>query len=362
MSSCIPEHTGESRKGHAMILAEKIIKLRKQNGLSQEELAMRLNVSRQSVSKWESGTSVPDLNKIIRLSEIFEVSTDYLLKDEIEDEASEYTESKNEFDFDNNIEKRKVTLQEATEYMDAAKNSSAKVAFGVMLCILSPVPMILLGTIGEKLSEIPPAVGNVSYAAAEDIAGGIGIAVLFIIIACAVGIFISNGIRMSKYEYLEKELIAPEYGVASLAESRKEKFQEKYKNSMIAGTCLCILSSVPLILGGVLSEVLNVDDIIMVCLVGLLLIMVAAGVFLFVRSGIIYESFQKLLEEGDYSKDKKKAKSVYESIYWPIVIAVYLIVSFLTMHWETTWLIWPIAAVGSGILDAVFKRRSGNKK
>ena len=63
-----------------MILADKIIKLRRQSGFSQEELAARLNVSRQSVSKWESGTSIPDLNKIIKLSEIFGVSTDYLLK------------------------------------------------------------------------------------------------------------------------------------------------------------------------------------------------------------------------------------------------------------------------------------------
>ena len=67
-----------------MILAEKILSLRKQNGWSQEELAMQLGVSRQSVSKWESGTSIPDLERIIRLSQVFEVSTDYLLKDEME--------------------------------------------------------------------------------------------------------------------------------------------------------------------------------------------------------------------------------------------------------------------------------------
>ena len=62
-----------------MILADKIIDLRKKNGWSQEELAEQLGVSRQSVSKWESGMSVPDLNKIIAMSELFGVSTDYLL-------------------------------------------------------------------------------------------------------------------------------------------------------------------------------------------------------------------------------------------------------------------------------------------
>ena len=69
-----------------MILAEKIIKLRKQNGWSQEDLAMKLNVSRQSVSKWESMASIPDLDKIVKLSQIFGVSTDYLLKDDLEEE------------------------------------------------------------------------------------------------------------------------------------------------------------------------------------------------------------------------------------------------------------------------------------
>ena len=67
-----------------MILAEKIALLRRQNGWSQEELADQLNVSRQAVSKWEGGMSIPDLDKILKLSALFEVSTDYLLKDELE--------------------------------------------------------------------------------------------------------------------------------------------------------------------------------------------------------------------------------------------------------------------------------------
>ena len=68
-----------------MILADKIIELRKKNGLSQEELAEKLNVSRQSISKWEGAQSIPDMNKILKLSDLFSVSTDYLLKDEIEE-------------------------------------------------------------------------------------------------------------------------------------------------------------------------------------------------------------------------------------------------------------------------------------
>ena len=67
-----------------MIFADKLIRLRKQSGLSQEELANELNISRQSVSKWEQAQSITDLDKIIQLSTFFNVSTDYLIKDEIE--------------------------------------------------------------------------------------------------------------------------------------------------------------------------------------------------------------------------------------------------------------------------------------
>ena len=67
-----------------MIFADKVIALRKKAGCSQEELAERLNVSRQSVSKWESAQSVPDIDRILQMSRLFGVTTDYLLKDDME--------------------------------------------------------------------------------------------------------------------------------------------------------------------------------------------------------------------------------------------------------------------------------------
>lgn len=67
-----------------MTFAEKLIALRKKQGLSQEQLAEQLNVSRQSVSKWESQQSLPETIKIIQMSEIFGVSIDQLLKDDAE--------------------------------------------------------------------------------------------------------------------------------------------------------------------------------------------------------------------------------------------------------------------------------------
>lgn len=68
-----------------MTLGEKLQRLRKGNAMSQEQLAVRMEVSRQAVSKWETGESLPDTEKIIKLSRMFHVSTDYLLYDELEE-------------------------------------------------------------------------------------------------------------------------------------------------------------------------------------------------------------------------------------------------------------------------------------
>ncbi|MFD0715221.1 helix-turn-helix domain-containing protein [Paenibacillus sp. GCM10027626] len=67
-----------------MTLGEKIKQLRKQKGMSQEQLAAHMTVSRQAVSKWELGESMPDTDNIVQLSKLFEVSTDYLLKENTE--------------------------------------------------------------------------------------------------------------------------------------------------------------------------------------------------------------------------------------------------------------------------------------
>ena len=120
-----------------MILADKIIRLRKKNGWSQEELAEKMSVSRQAVSKWESAQTVPDLEKILMLGDLFGVTTDYLLKDEIE---SEEFSSGGE---DSAV--RRLTLAEANEYLASRKTASVRIAAATFLCILSVIPLLILG-------------------------------------------------------------------------------------------------------------------------------------------------------------------------------------------------------------------------
>ena len=188
-----------------MILADKIIQLRKKNGWSQEALGEMLHVSRQSVSKWESGLSIPDLEKILKMSEIFGVSTDYLLKDEIEDVLPSETEA-------DESTARFIDPEYANEYMDLVRKVSVRFALAVSILILSPVALILLGGISAYTTLL-----------SEGAATGIGLTVLFLMVTGAVTILILNGMKLSPYEYLEREEIALAYGVQGIVEKRKQE-------------------------------------------------------------------------------------------------------------------------------------------
>ena len=127
-----------------MILADKIIELRKKNGWSQEEFGEQIGVSRQAVSKWESMQTVPDINKIIAMAEVFGVSTDYLLKDEIETpEKEEVKEKPIESDT-----KRIVTMEEANQYLSAVKEASKGIGIGLFLLCVSPIIAAILYAVG----------------------------------------------------------------------------------------------------------------------------------------------------------------------------------------------------------------------
>lgn len=309
-----------------MILAEKIIQLRKAQGWSQEELAVRLEVSRQAVSKWESMSSMPDIDKIMKLSELFGVSTDYLLKED----ASQETACVNERE---PLSVREISLEEAGAYLALVEKTSLKISIGVALCILSAIPVILL-PIASSQQRIPLE---------ESAAASLGIVILLLMVAAAVTLILSSGMALTPYEYLEKEPIETEYGVAGIAESKKEMYAPIYKKELLTGIVLCILSALPL-----MGAIAFGGEWFVSCSVALLLVLVAIGVRLIVRTQCVWESYQKLLEEGDYTRENKaeeKRNEPFTVFYWFLVLAIYIGVSLYTNNWEKTWILWPVAAL-----------------
>ncbi len=327
-----------------MILADKIMELRKKNGWSQEELAEKMDVSRQSISKWESAQSVPDMGRLVRLSEVFGVSTDYLLKDELESVEPSESES-----VEGSL--RSVSMEEAAAFLRMREQNAPRVALGVMLCILSPILLVVLGGASEM--------GKLALS--ETQATGLGLAALFVLVGCAVALFVTCSLRASRFEYLEKEPIDTLYGVAGMARDRREKFQGVYTRQLTIGIVLCVVAALPLFVSLVFA---GGDEFIHVLAVGALLALVAIGSLLIVRVSIIWSGFQQLLEEGDYGRENKafeKKNSWLAGSYWLLVTAGYLAWSFITGRWDQSWIVWPIAGVAFGAIWAVLRAVQKNK-
>ncbi len=329
-----------------MILAEKIMTLRKKKGWSQEELAEKLNISRQSVSKWESGASIPDIDKIILISGLFGVSTDYLLKDEVEtEEISEREIECGETDA------KCVSVEEADLFLRLKRKIAVPAGLGTALCILSPIPMLLLAGLSEY--------GNAGVT--EDMAGGFGVTVLLILLAIGVGILVYGEMKLSKYEYIEKENLTLQYGVRGIVERNREGFARTDGIATTAGTVLCILGVVPLMIAAAFSA----PDMVYIVCVAVLLALVAVAVFLFVWAGSIKGSFNMLLQEGDYTAAEKLARkrmAFFPGAYWCAAVAVFLAVGMRkggwgarVFEWKTAAFIWPVAALLYAVLWMVIK-------
>ena len=321
-----------------MILADKIIDLRKKAGWSQEELVEKLDVSRQSVSKWEGAQSIPDMNKILQLSELFGVSTDYLLKDSLE--AAETVPSQDIDAEDATF----VSMEEANAFLSYKAESAPRIALGVLLCILSPIALILLGGAQES--------GRLAITEMQ--AAMIGLIVLLLMVAGAVLLFVLTGMKGSKFEYLEKNALDTAYGVSGMVRERMQREESDHTRSIAVGVVLCVLAAIPLF---VLLLWRGEDEFYGVLGVSAILTLAGIGVHILVKASIPWEGYRMLLEEGDYTRDRKRTNRQYAGIYWCIVTAAYLAVSFLTNRWDMTWIIWPVAAVLFGAVGEIGKLR-----
>lgn len=312
-----------------MILADKITNLRKKNGWSQEELAGKMCVSRQAVSKWESAQTVPELEKILMLSTLFGVTTDYLLKDEIEDE--EFTDGAD------SITVKRISLAQANEFLEWRKQASHRIAAATFLCIIAVIPLLLLGAAAETSS----------FPISDNLAGGIGLSVLLITVAIAVAIFILCGSKNAPYEFIDKEPFETEYGVDGMVREKQRAYRSTYVKCNIAAACLCVISPIPLFIGALTEK-----EFLTVVMLTVTMLLAGIGAAIFIIVGVRWASMQKLLREGEFSLRSKRTSRVKEAVgtaYWLTATAVYLGWSFLTNAWDTTWVVWPIA----GILFAV---------
>lgn len=311
-----------------MILADKIVSLRKKAGWSQEDLAENLGVTRQSVSKWEGAQSVPDMDKVVMMSRLFGVTTDYLLKDEIEEQAAALVEES---------PLRRVTMGQAADYLARRRAAAPKIAVATALCIISPVTLILLA----GMSEVQ------RFHITENAASGIGLCVLLGLVALAVSIFLRTSAEAKEYRFLEEEPFETEYGVEGMVRQRQREYKDTHTRLVTVGVVLCVLAAVPLFAAMCISG----SDLLYIAAVCALLVLVAIGCLALVTAGVYQGAMEQLLEEGDYTRPQKKHHKLMGTvtmIYWLTATAVFLLYTY-GPHGNGqprySWIIWAVAGV-----------------
>ena len=292
-----------------MILADKIIELRRKSGMSQEELAEKLNVSRQSVSKWESAASIPDLTRILEMSRLFGVTTDYLLKDEAE--SPEYTPDEPERGV-------RLTLADAQDYLAGTRAFSRTTAVAVYLFILAPAVLIALAVFSTR-GLIPLT---------EDAAAAAGVIALFLMVAVGLAILLPRAIRYQRYSSLKDTPFELAYGVEGVIREQAAAFEPVFTQTVT---------------------------------VSVILFIAGAGVYLLIPKGLGTSAFDTLLRENSASpreREREKTEDAVGAVYWPVVVAFYLGWSFWTGKWGVTWVVWPVAALlFAAVVSAVHAAR-----
>ncbi len=385
-----------------MILADKIIKERKRLGLSQEELAEKMNVSRQAVSKWEGGQSIPEIEKILQLSSLFGVTTDYLLKDEIEavqytppnitsgtnstnntqDESAEteqapvITPEKEDVTSENpsdladtgdtdNV--RKITAKDAEEYISWRRKAAKNIALGVFLCILSAAVISFVGLSvilrnpdanviypepaesadyaenlisGENIIPVPaPDTTNINV-----VSGFLLIPLILPITMSGVVLLAYTGSKNSRWTFIETGSFETERAARETVREHQRRFSGTYIALNVVGAVICVLSTfftlkiLPFLIGT------NVSFSLL-----LTILLAGAGTALFITAGVRHASMQKLLKEGKYSvKGRNSSLTLITSLlYWvSVIVAHTLSIIFTDTGWrESRFWVFPVAAV-----------------
>ena len=331
-----------------MTFSEKISALRKQKGWSQEELAEKLMVTRQAVSKWESAQSMPDLDKLVQLSEALGVSTDYLLKDEQAQSAPVPATA------EQTVKPRHVTQEEARRYLQLQTAAIPKTTLGVALCVWSSI--VLIG--------LPVLRSTLNWGFPEEICSGIGLCVLLVMVAAGVALLLTASGKLREFEYLEREPIETDNGAREQALSMQREVLPICAKRNTIGVVLCILSVLPLF---ALMCVPGVPDGYYSLAVCALLLLVGIACLLLVRTGSMRGAVDKLLEQGDYTRENKAKSRLVGAVsaaYWLVVTAAFLFYTFGPNgngQPQYSWFIWAIAGVLYGALMAalsVYRKKS----
>lgn len=302
-----------------MKFGEKLQKLRKENGMSQEGLANQLNVSRQAVSKWENDQGYPEMEKMLMIGNLFQVSMDYLLKEDPQEALGEHERG------------FYVSMECAQGFLQLEEKNAVKIGTGVLLLILSGLPILL-------------------FPAVEDLMGIFSL----IFVAAGIGIFISMEFQEDPYKMLEVEPLFFDFDVLQELKVRERRMSKRYKALIMGGVGLIFLS-------GMFSIV--IEDVLLITngkFDAIYLFFIAISVFMFIYAGYMMYNYSLLTENQEYHiKHDNKEWLYYVTIGTAAVIYVGLGLLFGERAWETGWILVAVAWI---ITAGYIRAKNGKQK
>lgn len=248
-----------------------------------------------------------------------------------------------------------LSLDEAKAFLKDTVTRSQLIATGVLLCILSPFPVIVV--------EAWQTVKKLDYAAGID---ALGIFLMFLFVGIGVALFISAGTLKSKWLSVANRTVGIDFQVTDYTKNQFESTRSSHAVCLSIGCMLCILSVTP----SIILDAIFPNGFLYELSGGLLFVFVAIGVYLIVFTCNRAKGYEALLalnakgtignthvpEAAKEIEYTSPAVATIMNVFWQTVTCIYLCVSFLTYDWHITWIIWPVAGVISSILKTNFQK------
>ncbi len=292
-----------------MNFGENLQNLRKMSHISQEELAEKLNVSRQAISKWESNDCYPETEKLIKICEIFNCSMDTILKGK--------------------VQKQNETTK--TSYEKIMNNLSKGIALGVFLILLGTT--FLLGIISRSTDE-------------QNIITGVIILLIFVLFA--IPIFIIRGLEIETFKR-KNPLLENFYTSEEI-----DKYDKVFSKALVISISIIILGVIVFMaLYG--FKIFNGNVIMQV---SILMIFITISTPILVYHGIQKDKYdiEKHNKANNYIKVNEELLGKISGVIMIMATIIYFILGFIWNLWKYNWLIYPICGMICGIFAIILQK------
>ena len=296
-----------------MAFSENLQYIRAQAGITQEQLAEQLDVSRQSVSKWESGASFPEMDTLLRICDLYEVNLDTLLRGSLE--ASNVSDTARYDDFMNRFSKR------------------------------------ISGSVGAIIAGVGMMILLLAFGVSELLATAF---LLFVITLCSV-ILIASGIQEETFR--KKHPVVADF----YTEEEKDAFHQKFVWFISGGVGAILFGVVLLVL---VFYFIPETEFYESLVSALFLFIVAGAVSAFVYAGIQEDKYKvwKYNRDNNPTPEAKKRLNLIGTVCGCIMLtaaAVYVALGFTGGSWSTSWWVFPVGGILCGIASVILNPYKG---